>query len=165
VPLFEYQSGVSSCSCDPRSRAANCAVAVIVVAMWEQVSILWYRRYPARAIAPSKSRLMKVQSGTTWERALRIRSLIRLGGSEMSREVSRETMRTAEAANRGIAAGRIDRIDHTSMMSLWQTCSCDSSFPVRSSRTRLPIIIISVTNYRSCYRAALSTFAPYIRSA
>jgi len=83
VPLFEYQSGVSSCSCDPRSRAANCAVAVIVVAMWEQVSILWYRRYPARAIAPSKSRLMKVQSGTTWERALRIRSLIRLGGSEI----------------------------------------------------------------------------------
>jgi len=135
VLLFEYQSGVSSCSCDSRSRAANCAVAVVVVATWEQVSILWYRRYPARAVAPSKSRLMKVTKRTRPRgkgrvtlciRSFRIADLFRKK-QDISRGISRDDADHGSCKSRNCR--RIDRIDHISMMSLWQTRSCDSSFP------------------------------------
>jgi len=87
-------------------------------------------------------------------------SLICLGRSKMSREASRETMRITEAANHGIAA-----VSTASTTSRWCLFGKRALATYRSQRgsswARLPIIIISVTNYRSCYRAALSTFAPY----
>jgi len=60
--FYEYQSGVSSRSCDLRSQAT-----IIVVATREQVSILWYRYNVVQATMRPKFRIVKIWSEQEYE--------------------------------------------------------------------------------------------------